>query len=216
MFKRGDMHAEFEAAAFKLKPGELSDIIETEDGYHLIQGIERKGEYINVRHILLQPAISIESMTRARVFLDSVANLIDQKKTTFADAVVKFSDDPSKNNGGLMVNPMTGTSRFEVSQLDPKVFFVIDKLKVGDISAPVIYKNERGKEQYRLYYLRSRSLPHKANIESDYSRIQEMALNNKKMDAVDTWIKEKMAKTSISIDNEYRKCPFQKEWVKKQ
>ena len=215
MFKRGDMRPEFEAVAFRLKPHEISEIVETDDGFHIIQMIERKGEYINVRHILLQPKISIASMTRARVFLDSVANLIDQKKVPFADAVVKFSDDPSKNNGGLIVNPATGTSKFEANQLDPKIFFVIDKLKVGEISAPVIYKNDRGKEQYRMYYLKSRTLPHKANLEADYSRIQEMAMSDKKMDVLNAWIKEKIAKTYISIDKEYLKCPFQKEWVKK-
>ena len=99
MFKRGDMRIEFEAAAFKLKPGEISDIVETEDGFHIIQMIERKGEYINVRHILIQPKVSLASMTSAKATLDSVGNLIEQKKITFADAVVRFSDDPTRNNG---------------------------------------------------------------------------------------------------------------------
>lgn len=216
MFKRGDMRIEFEAAAFKLKPGEISDIVETEDGFHIIQMIERKGEYINVRHILLQPKVSMTSMTRAKNTLDSVGNLIEQKKTTFADAVVRFSDDPTRNNGGLIINPMTGTSKFEASQLDPKIFFVIDKLKVGDISAPVLYKTDRGKEQYRLYYLKTRTVPHKANLEDDYAKIHQMALDEKKMDVMNNWIKERIVKTYISIDEQYRKCTFQREWIKKQ
>jgi len=216
MFKRGDMRIEFEAAAFKLKPGEISDIVETEDGFHIIQMIERKGEYINVRHILLQPKVSMTSMTRAKNTLDSVGNLIEQKKITFADAVVRFSDDPTRNNGGLIINPMTGTSKFEASQLDPKIFFVIDKLKVGDISAPVLYKTDRGKEQYRLYYLKTRTVPHKANLEDDYAKIHQMALDEKKMDVMNNWIKERIVKTYISIDEQYRKCTFQREWIKKQ
>jgi peptidyl-prolyl cis-trans isomerase SurA len=215
MFKRGDMRIEFEAAAFKLKPGEISDIVETEDGFHIIQMIERKGEYINVRHILLQPKVSMTSMTRAKNTLDSVGSLIEQKKITFADAVVRFSDDPTRNNGGLIINPMTGTSRFEASQLDPKIFFVIDKLKVGDISAPVLYKTDRGKEQYRLYYLKTRTVPHKANLEDDYAKIHQMALDEKKMDVMNNWIKERIVKTYISINEEYRKCAFQREWIKK-
>jgi peptidyl-prolyl cis-trans isomerase SurA len=215
MFKRGDMRIEFEAAAFKLKPGEVSDIVETEDGFHLIQMIERKGEYINVRHILIQPKVSLTSMSLAKAKLDSVANLIEQKKTTFADAVIRYSDDPSRNNGGLIINANTGTSKFEASQLDPKVFFVIDKLKVGEISAPVLYKTERGKEEYRLYYLKTRTVPHKANIQDDYAKIHQIALEEKKMDAMNAWMKERIVKTYISIDEEYRKCTFQREWFKK-
>jgi peptidyl-prolyl cis-trans isomerase SurA len=215
MFKRGDMRIEFEAAAFKLKPGEISDIVETEDGFHIIQMIERKGEYINVRHILLQPKVLLASMTRAKTILDSVGNLFEQKKITFADAVVKFSDDPTRNNGGLIINPVTGTSKFEASQLDPKIFFVIDKLKVGDISAPMLYKTERGKEEYRLYYLKTRTVPHKANLQDDYAKIHQMALDEKKMNIMNAWIKERIVKTFISIDEEYRKCPFQREWIKK-
>ncbi len=216
MFKRGDMRIEFEAAAFKLKPAEISDIVETEDGFHIIQMIERKGEYINVRHILLQPKVSMASMTRAKNILDSVGSLIEQKKITFADAVIRFSDDPSRNNGGLIINPVTGTSKFEAKELDPKIFFVIDKLKVGDISAPVLYKTDRGKEQYRLYYLKTRTVPHKANIQDDYAKIHQMALEEKKMDAMNSWIKERIGKTYISIDEEYRNCTFQREWIKKQ
>ncbi len=216
MFKRGDMRIEFEAAAFKLKPGEISDIVETEDGFHIIQMIERKGEYINVRHILLQPKVSISSMMHAKNILDSVGTLMEQKKITFADAVVRFSDDPTRNNGGLIINPMTGTSKFEASQLDPKIFFIIDKLKVGDISAPVLYKTDRGKEQYRLYYLKTRTVPHKANLEDDYAKIHQMALEEKKMVAMNDWIKERIVKTYISIDEGYRKCTFQREWIKKQ
>ena len=215
MFKRGDMRIEFEAAAFKLKPGEISDIVETEDGFHIIQMIERKGEYINVRHILLQPKVSLASMTRAKAILDSVGSLIEQKKITFADAVIRFSDDPTRNNGGLIINPVTGTSKFEASQLDPKIFFVIDKLKVGDISAPILFKTDRGKEEYRLYYLKTRTVPHKANLEEDYAKIHEMALSEKKMNTMNDWIKERIVKTFISIDEEYRKCPFQREWIKK-
>ena len=105
MFKRGDMRPEFEAAAFKLKPGEVSDIVETEDGFHIIQMIERRGEYVNVRHILLQPKVSALNLSKSKIFLDSISELIIQKKLTFADAVIRFSDDPSKNNGGIDDQP---------------------------------------------------------------------------------------------------------------
>ena len=206
MFKRGEMRTEFEAAAFKLKPGEVSDVVETEDSFHIIQMIERRGDYINVRHILLQPKVSPLSLTRCKLLLDSISVQIEQKKLTFSDAVQKFSDDPSRNNGGLMINAATGDSKFEAGQLDPKVFFVIDKLKEGEISASVLFKTDRGKEEYRIYFLKERTTPHKANLEKDYAKIQEWATDKKKAEIIDNWINEKAAKTSIKIMDDYKNC----------
>jgi len=213
MFKRGEMRTEFEAAAFKLKPGEISDIVETEDGFHIVQMIERRGEYINVRHILLQPKVSPENLNKAKIFLDSVAALIIQKKITFEEAVTRFSDDPGKMNGGMMINNATGNTRFETSQLDPKIFFVVDKLKVGDISVPVL-STDRGKQDYRIYLLKARSHPHRANLGEDYARLQQMALDTKKMDVVNEWISESVQSTYVKILENYRNCPFQRKWTK--
>lgn len=213
MFKRGEMRPEFEAAAFKLKPGEVSDIVETEDGFHLIQSIERRGEYINVRHILVQPKVSLADLNRAKTLLDSVAGLINSKKVTFDVAVLKYSDDPGKNSGGWMINQATGNARFEASQIDAKIFFIVDKLKPGDISAPVL-TSDRGKQDYRLYYLKSRTNPHKANLDDDYARIQQLALERKKQEAMDTWVDQKLASTYVAIMEEYRGCAFQRKWIK--
>ncbi len=213
MFKRGEMRPEFEAAAFRLKPGEVSEIVETEDGYHLIQMIERRGEYINVRHILLQPKVSPLNLIKAKATLDSVAALIMSKKMPYEEAVVKFSDDPGKNSGGLMINPVSGNSKFEAGQIDAKVFFVVDKLKTGEVSAPVL-TNERGKQDYRVYYLKARTNPHKANIDEDYARIQLLALDRKKQAVIDEWITKKMNSTYISVKDEFRNCSFQRNWIK--
>ena len=213
MFKRGEMRKEFEAAAFKLKPGEVSDIVETEDGFHLIQLIERRGEYINARHILIQPKVSPQNLNKAKQTLDSVAQLLQTKKIPFDQAVLRFSDDPGKNSGGMLINPAAGNSRFESAQLDPKIFFVVDKLKVGEVSAPV-QSTERGKQDYRIYYLKSRTSPHKANLEDDYARIQDIALDKKKLDTIDKWIGNKVSTTYISIQPEFRNCKFQRNWTK--
>ncbi|HNY02135.1 MAG TPA: peptidylprolyl isomerase [Bacteroidales bacterium] len=213
MFKRGEMRAEFEAAAFKLKPGEVSDIVETEDGFHLIQMIERRGDYVNARHILVQPKVSPVNLNRARQTLDSVAGLISSKKMTYDAAVMAYSDDPGKNSGGLMINPATGNSRWEADQIDAKVFFVVDKLKPGEVSAPVL-TSDRGKQDYRIYFLKSRSNPHKANLEDDYSRIHQLALEKKKEEKIDSWINEKRNSTFISIMDEFRNCTFQRNWIK--
>ncbi|MCX6252022.1 MAG: peptidylprolyl isomerase [Bacteroidetes bacterium] len=212
LFKRGDMRPEFEASAFKLKPGEISDIVETEDGFHIIQMIERRGEYVNVRHILFQPKVSLVSLNAAKTKLDSIESLIDHKNLTFAEAVLRYSDDPSKNNGGLMINQNSGNSRFESDQLDPKVYFVVDKLKTGEISTPVLFKTDRGKEEYRIYYLKERSNPHKANLDLDYARIQQWALEKKKSDVLDTWINDKTARTFIRVVGPYKNCDFQRKW----
>ena len=215
LFKRGEMRTEFEAAAFKLKPGEVSDIVETEDGFHLIQMIERKGEYINVRHILLQPKFSNQSMNQAKSLLDSLGKVIRNKKIAFSDAVSKFSDDLSKNNGGLIINGANGNSKFDASQLDPKIFLVIDKMKVGDISSTVMYKTDRGKDEFRIYYLKERTLPHKANPEQDYDKLQQWALETKKSDVINGWINRKISRTYISIKGLYANCEFQRSWQKK-
>jgi len=218
MFKRGEMRPEFEAASFKLKtPGEVSDVVETEDGFHIIQLIERRGEYINVRHILLQPQVSLVNLNKAKVSLDSVVLLVTTKKMKFDDAVVKFSDDPSKNNGGLLVNNANGTTRFEagqLSQLDPKVFFIVDKLKIGEISAPVLMKTDRGKQEYRVYFLKDKTNPHRANLDNDYARIQMMALGQKKDKAINAWANEKIPATYIRISDQYKNCDFTRKWIK--
>ncbi len=211
---RGEMFPEFEAVAFSLKDGEVSEIVETEAGYHIIQLIERRGDYINVRHILVMPKVSPLDLAKAKVKLDSVSQLIQDKKYTFEEAVKKFSEDPSKNNGGILVNPMTGNSVFESDQLDPKVFFVIDKLKVGDISNPVPFKMDDGKDAYRILYLKSRTEPHKANLKEDYDKIQSWALEDKKGKVMNEWIREKIESTYIKINGDLGKCEFTNDWVK--
>jgi peptidyl-prolyl cis-trans isomerase SurA len=210
--KRGQLFPEYEAAAFGLKKGEISDIIKSEKGYHIIQLIERRGEMINTRHILLRPQTSLEDNTIASALLDSVANLVAEKKITFEEAALKFSDDPGKINGGLMVNPVTGNTRFTSSQLDPKVFFVIDKMKVGDISKPMAMANEDDNKTINLYYLKTRTEPHRANLKEDYSRIQEWALGEKQNKAIDKWISQKIGSTYFRINESYKDCSFRHTW----
>ncbi len=211
---RGELYPEFEAVAFNLKEGEVSDILETEAGFHIIQMIERRGDYVNVRHILLQPKVSPLDLMKAKKELDSISQLIEDGKYTFEEAVAEFSDDPSKNNGGLLINPNTGTSVFEADQLDAKVFFVIDKLKVGEISAPVPFKTDDNKDAYRILYLKKRTEPHKANLKDDYDKIQQWALEQKKQQVIQKWMAEKIDKTFIKINDEYKDCKFSNNWFK--
>jgi peptidyl-prolyl cis-trans isomerase SurA len=165
-----------------------------------------------VRHILLRPKVSPLDLAKAKVELDSIAIEIDNKEITFEEAVEKYSEDPSKNNGGLIINPMTGTSMFESDQMDPKVFFVVDKLEVNDISNPVQFQTDDGKDAYRLLRLLSRTEPHKANLKDDYDRVQEWALADKKQRELNKWVDEKVENTYIKLNDEYKDCTFSKEW----
>ena len=215
-YGRGELYKECEAVAFKLGDGEVSEIVETQAGFHIIQLIERKGEYVNVRHILLKTKVSPLDLAMAKAYLDTVAGLINTDSLTFDEAVLQYSDGENKNNGGLLINPMTGTTGFEVSDLDPQVSFVIDKLKVGEISKPALMETEDGKQAYRLLYLKKRTLPHRANMREDYDKIQSWALENKRAEAFQEWIAKKAAKTYIRINDKFRQCDFEFGWFESQ
>lgn len=213
LLNRNELVPEFAAEAFTLKGKEVSKIVESQFGYHIIQLIDRKGELINVRHILLVPKTSGADLLKAQIFCDSVHQLILKDSLNFADAAFKFSDDSeSKNNGGIIPNPQTGSSKFETAELDPTTFFTIDKLKVGEISEPVIMQTPDGKKAYRLLYLKSRSEPHRANMKDDYQRVQNIALSLKQNKVIDTWIKNKLKTTFVKIDEEYKSCNFKHDW----
>ncbi len=213
-YGRGQLYPEFEAVAFKLKPGEISDVVETKAGYHIIQMIDRKGDFINVRHILLVPKVSPADLAKARSILDSVAQLIRNDSITFDKAVEKFSDDENKNNGGYLINPYTGGIEFEGEQLDQQVSFTIEKMEPGEISNPVPMKTEEDqKDAYRLLYLESKTKPHRANLKQDYSKIQQWALQHKQMETINKWINEKARKTYIRIIDDYKKCKFTHKWI---
>ena len=215
-YGRGQLYPEFEAVAFRLKEGEISDVVETEAGYHIIQMIERKGDYINVRHILLVPKVSPKDLMKARNELDSIARLIRSDSITFDQAVEKFSDDPNKNSGGYLLNPYTGGTSFEAEQLDPQVAFVVDKLKVGEISNPVPMKTEKQQDAYRILYLKEKTAPHRANLKDDYPKMQDWALQKKQKETIDKWVAEKSKTTYIRISDKFKDCHFQFNWLDNQ
>lgn len=211
-YRRGELYPEFEAVAFRLEKGEISDIVKTKAGYHIIQMIERRGETINVRHILLRPKPSPVELEEARNFLDSLAREIRAGKLTFEEAL-KHSDDPGKMHGGLIINPYTSTPRHEAEHLEPNVFFVVDKLKTGEISNAVPFLDEEGYSAFRLLFLKDRVAAHKANLNDDYDRIKNWALENKQHQVIVEWTKEKTKKTYISIVGRYRNCYFETKWL---
>ena len=213
---RGDLVPEFEAAAFRLKEKDVSEIIETKFGYHIIQLIDRRGEQINVRHILLKPEIFPEDLAKSKLFLDSIKTRIEGGKISFDEAALQFSDnEETKNNGGLVINPQTGTSKFEPDQLDPGTFFQIDKLKVGEISSAVLLATADGKEVYKLLLLKSRTAPHQANLRDDYQKLQAAALSAKQSKAMEEWVKEERKKTFIEVAEPFQSCENIARWIKK-
>ena len=212
-YGRGELYPEFEAVAFKLKKGETSDIVATEAGFHIIELIERRGEYLNVRHILLQTKVSPTDLALARQELDSLAVRIREGKITFDEAVKKYSDDPNKQGNGVLINPMTGTTKFEMDQLDPQVSFTIDKLEAGDISNAVPMKTEDTKDAYRILLLKSRTLPHRANLNEDYDKINTWALNKKRTEVIHKWVNENARNAYIRINERYVDCNFEFDWL---
>jgi peptidyl-prolyl cis-trans isomerase SurA len=215
-YGRGQLYPAFEAAAYKLKPGEISGVVETKAGYHIIQMIARKGDYINVRHILLVPKVSAKDLQKARMKLDTLVKEIRSDSITFDKAVEKYSQGKNKNNGGYLLNPNSGSTEFEGEQLDPQVSFIVNKLKPGKISNPVPFKTDAGKDAYRLLYLEKRIPPHKANLKQDYPRIEQWALQAKQRKAIDTWINAHALETFVRINPEYQHCHFRHTWLHKQ
>ena len=218
---RNDLVPEFSAAAFVLKPGEVSEIVETKFGFHIIQMIEQRGETANVRHILLVPKVSPQDLLNSKEYLDSISDLMNKYDTlTFDIAARTFSDDKeTKMNSGLIVNPETGNTKFEVDMLgsqDPNLFFTIDKMEIGEISKPILMEYPDGSKAYRLVKLISRSDPHIANLIDDYQRIQEVALMAKQNKLVEKWMNKKTDKTYINIHDKYKGCNFQNNWIKAQ
>lgn len=217
--RRGDLVPEFSEAAFSLsKPGELSDIVQTDFGYHLIKFHERRGEQVLVSHILMKPKVKTAAKLKAKNKLDSIAKLIRTDKYTFEEAAEKFTeDDAGKRNGGTVINPYSGTSTFKSEDIDPSTNFIIRKLDIGEISEPFESTNMKGKTEMKIISVKSKTKPHVATLETDYQRISDMALEKKKQQAVDDWIKEKQKTTYIKISPEYQSCDFKYEgWLKAQ
>lgn len=211
--KRNELVPEFAAEAFTLKGKEVSRVVETQFGFHIIQLIERRGDEANVRHILLTPKTNSSDLIKAQQQIDSIRALIVSGKYTFAEAAAKFSDDKeTKYNQGLMINPETGTTRFEMDELDPQLFFIIDKMPVNDVSEPVKLLGTDNKASYRIVQLKTRSTPHKANLKDDYQRVQQIALVQKQNKAVDDWIKKKVNTTYIRLDDDLTTCKFTHSW----
>lgn len=210
---KGQLVSEFADVAFNLNdPKKVSRIVETEYGYHIIQLIEKKGERINCRHILLRPRVSAQDKVNALAKLDSIANIIrDSADATFEQAVALFSQDKqTAMNAGVMMNPNTGSSKFEYQDLPSEIAKQIYAMKEGDISEPFVMMDEmKNKEVCAIVRLRSRTDIHKANLVDDFQVIRQMLEQKLSGEFIQQWIGKKQKETYVHIDDNWKGCDFE-------
>ena len=211
---RGDLVPEFERAAFRLRPGEISEVIESKFGFHIIQLIERRGDQINVRHILLRPKVSATSLNDAKVKIEKIADEIKSGSITFEEAILKYSDDDSKNSGGVLIDQKTMSNMHIIEDMDPSLKFLVKDLDESEFSSPNIFSNSDETNAYRLIKVKSKLNAHKASLSEDFSMIKEFALNMKRQDELFNWIKRTVNTTYIEINSNILSCNFKNKWIK--
>lgn len=203
---RGRMVPQFEAMAFKMKPGEISMPFETDFGIHILQLIERRGNEYHSRHILIAPSPSAEDLKVAQEYLDSLRTVINSGKITFQAAAKEYSDDMgTKGNGGFFADDGGGT-RVPYKELDPGVYFAIDTMKVGNISKPLIYRTEDQKEAVRIIFYKAKTPPHELSLKEDWNKLQVATLNQKKTGILTRWFNKVRQDVFISIDPSFNLC----------
>ncbi len=213
---KGELDPEYGRVAFNLKENAVSGIVESQFGYHIIQLIARKDDKVDTRHILLRPKPTDEEIKQALTSLDSIKTLLVKDTLSFEKAALYFSEDKnSRLSGGNVVNPVNNSTKFELEQLPQEDYYMIKKMKVGEISDPFMSKDDAKKTAYKIIKLVSRTDAHKANLTDDYQLLQDLALESKKKKVVQQWVEDKLAKTYVRIDDSYKNCNFRtKGWIK--
>ena len=208
---------EFSAMAFRLKEGEISPVFETEYGFHFLQVLERRGEEVNARHILVTTKPTTASLDRIKGKIDSIYDKIEGGKIPFSSAATLYSDNKeTKFNGGMVINPQSPSrsTLIPVDLLEKEVFIAIDSLKEGQLSRPYQFQDPRtGKSGYKISYLKKRIPPHEANLEQDFAKIQEAAQEDKTRRSLSEWFEKKTKNTFVHINPEFATCDELQMWI---
>lgn len=204
---RGELVPEFEEVALSIEPGEIADPIKSEFGYHLIQLQERRGNQFKARHILMRPKSTADDLEQAKIQLDSIRTLILADSMTFNTAVKEYSDDQAtRENAGYFKDANTGSSLVSTDNLDPVVFFTIDTMSIGNISNPLPFRSEDGKEAARILYYKSYKPPHYASVKEDYQKLYVMTVSANKNKALNAWIEKAVKEVYIDVDDSFSEC----------
>ena len=214
--KKGQLEKKFESVIFSLSIGELSNVFKTEYGYHFAKLLDRRGGVVDFAHILMVPKIFFNELNESKNLLISLKEDIESSITSFAIAANKFSDDEfTKYNGGMLINEKTGESNFFVDEIDPSIKKKVLDLSEGDVSDPIYYKSQDGKEGYRLIKLVQKKDAHFANVEEDFNLLKIYTENFKKQNVLSDWISLKIKNTFVHIDEEFSNFEFKYNWEKK-
>jgi peptidyl-prolyl cis-trans isomerase SurA len=214
---RAELDPTYAAAAFNLKDDKISNVVRSAFGYHIIQLVDKKGEKVNTRHILIKPKVSVEAREKAHNALDSLANMIRRNELKFEEAAAVFSSDKnSKNNAGVVINPETMSSKFAVEDLDPDVSKVITKMNINEISAPFQTTDKESQQMvYKIVKLNRKLDSHRADLQNDYQKLSENFLRKKKEQVFNDWVKAQQLKNYIRIADTYANCNFNfTNWIK--
>ncbi len=207
---------EFKDVSFSLQEGEVSEPFKTDFGWHIVKVDKIRGEEIDVRHILLIPDVTRESVTEAKRLIDSVRTSIVSGSIKFQEAARKFSDEKeTREDGGQLLNPTTGDTHFELTKIDPILYDQVSKLKTNEVSLVIPDQDRQGRKKFKLITVLNRYDEHIADYANDYLKIQELAKRKKQIDAIRKWQNEKIMDTYIKINGEYRDCEYSGNWLKK-
>ena len=214
--KRPQMVKEFREQAYRLQEGEISQPFKTDFGWHIVMVDKIRGRMLDVRHVLLVPTVSNAALGEAQNQLKLIKKRIDDGEISFADAARELSDDQiTRANGGVLINPATGDTRFELTKLDPQLYNQILKLEDNEISIPLLEEDRSGNKSYKIVMVTNRFNEHIADYAQDYVRIKDLALKEKQLKVIEEWMTEKIADTYISVNRDNQSCDFANNWQKK-